>query len=108
MGYLNTKDRVSQLGLNVMHSIFYNRCPEYIKPFFTKVRDIHSYNTRGSDFNFQVPKINTITATTFYYNAIKDWNALPVQVREIQSKDAFKRSVKKFLQDEAQQSEIYI
>ena len=70
VGYLNTNDRVTQLGLNMIHSVFYDTCPDYLKPFYTRTRDIHSHNTIGSDFNFRVPNINTITVTTFCIRAL--------------------------------------
>jgi hypothetical protein len=94
IGYLNVNDRVSQLSLNLVHSIYYNRCPEYLKSHFTKIRDLHSHNTRGSEYNFVVPVTNTITQGTYYYNVIKDWNSMPDSLRSIEDKDAFKRSLK--------------
>ena len=106
VGYLNSKDRVVQLSMNMVHDVFYGNCPEYMKMYFTKVSDVHSHNTRGSNFNFQVPKINSITSTTFYYNAIKEWNALPDNVRGITNKDTFKRVLKSHLNERAFQHEL--
>ena len=97
IGFLSSQDRVTQLSMNMVHSIFYGKCPEYMKTFFTKIRDVHSYNNRGSSYNFHVPKINTITAKTFYYNAITLWNSLPDNVKSLQNKDSFKKSLKSHL-----------
>jgi hypothetical protein len=102
VGYLCVKDRVSQLGLNLAHNIFYDRCPTYLKTDFVKVSDCHDHNTRSSDFNFKVPKANSIIETTFYCNAIRQWNQLPDQLKSMQSKDAFKTALKRYLRTHAQ------
>jgi len=105
VGFLNPKDRVSQLSMNLVHKIFYGKCLDYLKDNFIKITEVHSHNTRGSDFNFKVPKINTITSGTFYYNAIKEWNSLPPELRAIESKETFKSSLKCYLFDRASQRE---
>jgi hypothetical protein len=33
----------------------------------------------------------------FFYNAIKDWNALPSEVKEVDTKQRFKNAVQLFL-----------
>ena len=108
-GFLNSTDRVTQLGMNITHNIFYNNCPDYLKTFFVKTRDVHSHDTRGSNYNFRVPKINTITAGTFYYNAIKQWNSLPDDLRSVEDKVQFKKSLKthlKIVADQRHQSSV--
>ena len=105
IGYLNTMDRVIQLSMNLTHDIFYDRCPSYMKTYFTKIKEVHSYNTRGSEFNFVVPKSNTVISGTFYYQAIKDWNALPIKLKCIENKDSFKRQLKLHLKYTAEQLE---
>jgi hypothetical protein len=105
LGFLNAKDRVAQLSLNIVHSVYYDRSPDYLKCHFQKIRDCHSYNTRGSEYNFQIPMCNTITQTSFYYNAIKEWNGLPDDLRAIVGKDAFKRSLKNHLLHVAERRE---
>ncbi len=102
VGFLNAKDWVSQLGLNLTHTIFYDKSPEYLKIHFTKTSQLHSHNTRGSNYNFVIPQVNTVTSKTFYYNAIKDWNALPEEIQSMRNRASFKKSVKKYLFDRAQ------
>ena len=97
IGYLNVQDRVTQLSMNMMHNIFYDRCPAYMNSFFTKISDVHNYNTRGSNYNFRTPKINSISATTFYYNATAEWNRLPDSIKCIQNKSTFKEKVRWYL-----------
>ena len=92
--------------MNLVHDIYHNRCPGYMKTFFTRTRDLHNYNTRGSEYNFVVPKANTIITKTFYYQAIKAWNALPVSLRGVENKDTFKRQLKHHLCNRARDLEL--
>ncbi len=69
--FLNTKDRGTQLARKFVHGMFYNKCPEYLRSFFTKTRDVHSLYTRGRCYNFQNPDINVITSTTFITMLLK-------------------------------------
>ena len=67
---------------------------------FRNVNEQHTYNTRSSQNNFGhfvIPKIKGVESTTFYYNAIKDWNSLPGHIKETKNLDQFKKSVKSYL-----------
>ena len=96
-GILNVKERVTQLSLNIVYNVFYGNCPAYFNSYYSKASQSHSHDTRFSFFNFCVPKINSITAKTFYYNAIKQWNNLPDHIRSSQTKIVFKSKIKKHL-----------
>ena len=52
-----------------------------------------------------VPQISTYEAGTFYYSAIKDWNGLPVNIKEITNKDTFKDALKQFLNQQSRECE---
>ena len=95
LSLLNIENRVCQLSLNLVHSIYNNTGPTYFQNNFVKTS--HNYNTRFSNHSFVVPKVNTITSTTFYSNAIKQWNSLPLNVKEIPNKSSFKSKLKKHL-----------
>ncbi len=97
VGFLSVKDRVAQLSLNLVHSIYHGTCPSYMLDNFKKVSSIHSHSTRDSTYNFFVPHVNSITKTTFYYNGIKHWNILPDRIKAIKCKTSFKTEVKKYL-----------
>ena len=99
IGLLNVEHRVKQLRLNHVHKIYYNKCPSYMKEDFLKVNEHHTYNTRSSQHNFVVPKIKGVESTTFFYNAIKDWNSLPGHIKETKNLDQFKKLVKSYLMD---------
>ncbi len=72
--FLNAKDRVTQLAMNVAleNGMFYNKCPEYLRSFCTKTRYVRYHYTRRSCYNFQIPNINYMRSTTFYYNVSKE------------------------------------
>ena len=76
---------------------FYDTCPDYMKGNFFRLSNLHRYNTRGSNFNFQVPRIKTHSSGSFYYNAIANWNRLPDDIKSITLKSVFKRRVKTHL-----------
>ncbi len=103
--YLNVKDRITQLSMNLVHDIFYDKSPNYMKTYFTKTRDVHMHNTRGSNLNFVIPKINNVTSGTFYYNACKQWNSLPESLRKTEQKETFKQALKTHLAEKALQQE---
>ena len=96
-GLLNTQLRVSQLRLNHSFNIYHNECPSYLKKNFEMPLNIHSHYTRNSSINFSVPRTNCIGQTTFYYNAIKDWNNLPQEIKLLTGKANFKIKTKAFL-----------
>ena len=57
----------------------------------------YSYNTRHSLHNFKVPSINNISKSTFYYNAVQDWNQLPENIKNKKTLYGFKKEIKSFL-----------
>lgn len=48
---------------------------------FVKMSDTHNYNTRSSEFNFYTRSVNCYSSNTFHYNAIKDWNSVPRELK---------------------------
>jgi hypothetical protein len=48
VNFLNIKSRVVQLSLNIVHSIFYDKCPSYLHENFQLIRSVHDHNTRDS------------------------------------------------------------
>jgi hypothetical protein len=97
IGYLNVADRVQFLRLNHVFKINSESAAPYLSQHFTRVSTFHNHNTRGSSFNFVVPAVKGHAAKTFYYNAIKDWNKLPNNIKSIINKDGFKRAMKEHL-----------
>ena len=64
-----------------------------MRDYFTRVSDGYSYNTRQSLFNFVVPTHSG--RNTFSVTAIKDWNALPSNIKSISSLSVFKKKESK-------------
>ena len=52
-----------------------------------------------------VPSVSSVAATTFYYNAIKDWHSLPAEVKIKGSYNGFKGAAKTYLRTHLQLSE---
>jgi hypothetical protein len=40
-----------------------------------------------------------------FHNAIRDWNSLPISIKNVNNKEAFKNAVKEFLKIEARRRE---
>lgn len=97
LGILNINTRAEQLRLNHVFNVFHGTSPVYMRESFIRVNSVHSHNTRGSSFNFQLPKIKTHSAGSFYYNAIKNWNRLPENIKSILLKYNFKKDAKAYL-----------
>ena len=47
---------------------------------FIQVSEMHSYSTMHSLHNFKIPSVNNVSESTFYYNAVQDWNQLPESI----------------------------
>ena len=72
---------------------------------FVKVSNIHNHNTRGSGENFVVRSVSGVAATTFYFNAIKDWNSLPLDVKTKSYFNSFKGAAKTHFRSQLQLTE---
>lgn len=99
IGWLNVENRVKQLRLNHVHKIYNKKCPSYMYENFCLVSDMHGYNSRNSKCNFYVQPANSFTINTFYYQAVQDWNSLPLCIKNVRNKFEFKRKVKSMLTD---------
>lgn len=101
IGFVKISDRTMQLMLNHVFNIRKGLAPRYLSNFFTNTTEIHRHFTRHSQLSYNIPQIQSFTKGSFFYNAITGWNALPLQVKTIDSKQAFKTRVKRHLADRA-------
>ena len=71
----------------------------YFKLKFNNILPDHTYVTRNSLTNaFQIPQINlSIMYKSFFYNAIKFWNQLPVTIKSQPSARRFEKHLKSSL-----------
>jgi hypothetical protein len=54
-------------------------------------------NTRGaSNLNVITTNANLCSTNSFSYNSIRDWNSLPISIKNVTNKEAFKNAVKEF------------
>ena len=101
-GLLHVDQRSKQLVLHHVHKIFYSDTFEhYINNNFTRVSNIHRYDTRNSNFNFVLPKREGHIGNTFYFNGIQFWNSLPKNVKSVKNFSHFKSALKKYLKLES-------
>ena len=82
-GLLSVKDRVIQMKMNHVFKIFQGTAPDYRNTHSTRIISVHNYSTRGSPYNFIVPRIKGRASHTFFYTAIHHWNLLPNSIKEI-------------------------
>ena len=97
LNWLDTTHRAMQLQLGHVYDIFYDNSPNYLKCNFKKNSNCHSYNTRSRQYNFFVPQVNSVSAKSFYYNSILQWNLLPNSIKGAESKQGFKSELKEHL-----------
>ena len=88
-------DRVRQLKLNHMFRIKIGQCPEYLKTNYTLIGDTdQEIRTRASRNNFFLPRVVNQGIYTFRFSAIKEWNRLPTNIKDLTNSDSFKTSLK--------------
>ena len=104
---LPVSSRVQQLKLNHVLNIRNDNCPEYLKENFSKISDTELKQcTRASRFNFFLPRVLNQAVNTFYFSGIKDWNALPANIKEITNADSFRSAVKEHILTELKNKAI--
>ena len=82
-------------------------CPEYLKENFSKISDTKLRQcTRASRLNFFLPRVLNQAVNTFYFTGIKDWNALPANIKEITNADDFRVKVKEHILTELKNKEL--
>ena len=99
INFMNVESRVKQLSLNIVHKVFYQKTPEYLRSFFTRTTEVHNYNTRGSQYNFKIPTTsnNNVVLKSFSYNGAKAWNSLPNNIKGKPQYHLFKYALKHHL-----------
>ena len=112
LSWLPVARRVEQITLCHVHKIKYGTAPDYLAEHFVPINSIHDRCTRSrvsarskvnADFTFNdtgrfyQPKVGSFGKKSFAYNGIHLWNTLPQELRNVQSQNVFKQSVKTHL-----------
>ena len=81
-----------------MYDYHHKKLPEVFDSFFTKVHEVHSYNTRlASKSSFALPKARTnFGKFNIRFNGSKVWNSIPSDVKML-SKLSYKKVMKNTL-----------
>lgn len=82
----------------LMYDVENNKVPINIAKLFTRVKNIHSYNTRSSsrdDFYTKHSRLN-IQRNSFSRLGVRLWNQIPTNIREM-SKSSFKKEIRSAL-----------
>ena len=98
-GWLSVKQMIVYFSLTLLHRIFYEKKPEYIYKRITPTR--HMRHTRYTDHTTLETKTwKTATAKkSFIQRSTVQWNNLPLNIKEIQNKEAFKTKLKIYIQE---------
>lgn len=87
--YLNT--------LIFIYKIVHNMVPIHLLQNCTFVREIHDYNTRGSQ-NFYIPTVkHNYSQKSLYHNGLKLYNSLPEHIKESTTLNKFKLACKHYV-----------
>ena len=67
-----------------MFKVFNNNCPTYLQEYFHRTSEVHNYNLRGSNYDFQLtlPKTKCLKRS-FSYRGANAWNQLSNQIRDL-------------------------
>ena len=77
-----------------MFKVFNNNCPTYLQEYFHRTPEVHNYNLRGSNYDFQLPPPKTnFLERSFSYQGANAWNQLSNQIHEIRDLASFKRVI---------------
>ena len=98
--WLSVTDRLKYNKAVLTYRAVNNLTPEYISKLLKPVSHVHNLNLRSSvNGTLFVPKTHTtLRDGSFSCSAPRLWNALPQTIRETNSLNAFKRSLKTHLQ----------
>ena len=97
LSWIPIPDRVEFFKMMHLYRIRYNLAPRYLMSNFKSIASVHSHNTRGSDFNFSLPRYLSLSPHSFAFTAIRHWNLLPNNVKGVEQFWVFKQRLKSYL-----------
>ena len=96
LSWLSIPDRVRFFRMSHLFRVRHKLAPAYLMPNFKSISEAHSHNTRGSAHNFVLNRELSLSQTGFAFQAIKQWNDLPNDIKSIKVFRVFKRKLKEF------------
>ena len=103
---LNVSDRVKQLKMNHVFKIRNQTSPSYMLSHFNRLNvNSNRMTTRASATDFFVPRVSGQGANTFFFTAIKEWNSLSTELKNINCENRFKEKLKQELREVAKKRE---
>ena len=100
-GFLGVANRVKKLKINHVFEIKNQICPPYMRSNFNRLNEnTERMTTRGSAHNFFLPRVCGQGSNTFFFTAIKEWNALSTNLKCIENENSFKEKLKQELKRE--------
>ena len=97
LSWLSIPDRVRFFRMTHLFRVRHKLAPSYLMPNFKLITEAHTHNTRGSNHNFVLSRQLSFSSNSFAFQAIKQWNDLPVNIKSISEFRVFKRKLKQFL-----------
>ena len=80
----------------LMYTVLCKTAPEFLMRVFIKLPEVHEHNTRALNYNFYVSRNIQVKILS---QAVQVWNALPLQIKQSNSKEIFKKRSKHFLRN---------
>ena len=96
LSWLLVPDRVRYFKLVHVFKISHKQAPDYLSKRFVPLSGVHAYETRSRSSDFLVSKELSRSLSSFSYTAVKEWNALPIFLKQIESELCFRRKLKDF------------
>jgi hypothetical protein len=90
--WMNVRQRIHFNLCTLMWKIVHGRTPNYLCNFQLN-SDIHKYNTRSTNNLF----VNRAHPNSLSYRGVRAWNALPLEIRDINNLLSFKRACAKHI-----------
>ena len=66
-----------------MHKLFNNKLPEMFQNSFTKIGNVHNYETRNNSHNYETTASKKAGHNKLEYRGVKLWNEIDVNLKKL-------------------------
>ena len=94
LSWFTFSDRVKYFQLSHVFKVKVGKAPSYVADSFFPISSLHSHSTRSSVSDYVVPRSLSKAQSSFSFNAMREWNSLPSDLKTIQSESAFHSKLK--------------